>query len=69
MEKRQVLKTRMVVYSVLCVALAFGSPVWSSVLRLGAGSPRAWFMAASAAGAIVPLWAALREMSRLRNSH
>jgi hypothetical protein len=66
MDKRLALKTRMIAYFVLCVAFAFGSPLWARVLGIGSGSLHAWFMAACCLSAIVLLWAALRQMQCLQ---
>lgn len=63
------LKTRIVLYFVVCILLAFGSPIWAKLLKLGNEPARAWCMAASALAAIVFLWAALRSLSRLQASN
>jgi hypothetical protein len=64
---RELLKTRMVIYFAACITLTFCGPLIARFLGMGTGGMRACFMVACCLAAIVFLWAALREMPRLKN--
>jgi hypothetical protein len=68
MTNRELLKTRMVIYFVACFSLTVCSPLMARFLGIGKGWMYQCFLAACALTAIAFLWAALRELQRLKNS-
>jgi hypothetical protein len=69
MTHRNLLKTRMIIYFVACVNLTVDGPLMMRFVGIGEGWKRTWFLAACSLAAIVCLWAALRELSRLKTSN